>query len=144
MAKIFGNVEVGRIWGTPGSKALVGICLGANNGSEKVHPPFSASCLAIVNIKQSQWNLDLTRPGLARLVQLRVPHESIINRVSNEEMIECCSGAAVLARIIDEGLVRNIVGVDLKFEIRLWVDSAFLYESLHHLVLIDCVIGTLR
>jgi hypothetical protein len=144
MAEVFGNVEVGRIWGTPGSKTLVGKCFGANNGSEKVHPPFSASCRAIVNIEQPQWNVDLTGPGLARFVQLRVPLESITNRVSNEEMIECCSGATGLARIIDEGLVRNIVGVDLIFEIRLWVVSAFLDESLHHLVLIEVAIGSLR
>ena len=48
-----------------------------------------------------------------------------------------------LARVVDEGLEGDVVGVDFELEVRLWVVGAAVDEGFHDFVLVDGVVGGL-
>ena len=59
-------------------------------------------------------------------------------------MVKGCARGAHLARVVDHGLVRDVVGVDFDLEVGLWILGAAVDEGFHDLVLPDVVVGALR
>lgn len=144
LAKVRSNVEARLIWHTPRSKSLVRIGLRADGGSEKVHPPVCTSRLALIDIEQPQWNLDIAHPQLLRLIQCRHGAEPVCSRVRHEEVIEGSTVRPDLGRVVNKCLIGDIVGVHFELKISLWVVRALVDEGLHDLVHPDVSIGALR
>ena len=59
-------------------------------------------------------------------------------------MVEWRSCCTHLCRIVDEGLVGDVVWVDFEFQVCPRIFGAFVYESLHDFVLPDIIVGSLR
>lgn len=144
MTKVRGNVEASLVGDAPSAETLIRIGLGANGGSEKVHPPLRTPSLAVVDVEDAQRDLDVADPELGRLVQLGGGGKAVGGGIRDEEVVKGSSSGADLGRVVHHGLVRHVVGVDLELEVRLRVVGALVDEGLHHLVHPDVVVGGLR
>lgn len=144
VAKVLGNVEAGLIRDAPGTETLIRVRLGRNDGSEEVHAPLGALGLAGVDVEQRQRDLRLAGPRLAGLVEGRLGREAVDDGVRDVKVVKGGASRAILGRVVDKGLVRDVVGVDLVLKVGRRIVGAFVDEGLHDLVLVDGVVGALR
>lgn len=58
-------------------------------------------------------------------------------------MVECCVGGMDFGRVVDEGLVGYVVGVDFEFEVGLRVVGVVVDEGFYYFVCLDVIVGVL-
>lgn len=136
-------MEASLVRRTPSTQLLVRICRWANNGKEEVHPPLGALGSAIVHVEETQRYRGLTSPLLSGLVKYRGSRKAISSRVIDEEMVKRRALCAILGRVVDKGLISDIVGIDLILKVRLRIASSLVDEGLHDLVLPNVVVCAL-
>lgn len=144
MAKELGDVKTSLVRRTPSSKVLIRKHLRARNRSEEIHPPLSTACTARIDIKQTQRDLCLADPFLRLLIKFRLGLKSVTLGVGNEKVIKWRSFLSDLGRIVYEGLVGHVVGVDFVLEIRLRIVGALVNERFHDFVSPDIIVCSLR
>lgn len=134
-------MEASLVGRAPGSEGLVGEHLRVGDGAEEVHAPVGGFWL--VDIPQSKRDGDVGEPSTGITVDFGGRGESVTDRVGHEEMVEWSALLADFGWVVDEGLVGNVVGADLKLQVVGWVVFTAVDEGLHDVVLPDIVIDVM-
>lgn len=143
MTKELCDVKACLVRRAPSTELLGGERLGAGDCPEEVHPPFGALGLAGLDVEQAEGDLGHARPQGVLPVQGRGGGKAVRSRVGDEQVVKRRALGPVLGGVVDECLVRHVVGVDLILKVRLRVVGALVDEGLDDLVLPDVAVGGL-
>lgn len=144
MPKELGDMKARFVGRTPAPKLLVRKDLRIRNSPEEIHPPLCPLRTSRIDVKQTQWNLDLTNPRSRTSIQFRLRLKTIGLWIHDKEVIEWSSLFTVFGGVVDEGLVCHVVGIDFILEICLRILSPLVDERLDDFVLPNIIVCTLR
>lgn len=95
------HVEVDLVRRTPSSIALVRKRGRTSYGAKEIHSPLCALSRAVVDIEQTQWDLDVGYPQVCSIVEGRVGVNTVCGQVGDVESVECSALGSNLGRIVD-------------------------------------------
>ena len=99
------------------------VCAGLSSVVSAVNPSTTGSVI-------KKWS---NGAPVARTLDLRARLESV--HFSKGGSTSRCN-----ERVVDESLVRDVVGRDFELKVRLWINGAMVDECFHDLILVDVVI----
>lgn len=94
-------MEVDLVRRTPGSVALVRERRRASDGAEEIHAPLCSLRRTVVDIEETQWDLDFGNPQLVSVVEGCAGSDTVCGQVGDIEAVECSAGRANLGRVVN-------------------------------------------